>query len=87
MLTILPSGNVARVDTNNLFDCSIDGVAVFLQRTGEVIGLPHPDNDTFFIVSAMVRTAVPGRPDVLSPGDPIRDEAGQIVGCTGFIGN
>jgi hypothetical protein len=41
----------------------------------------------YYIVSAMVRLAVPDRQDLLSPGDLIRDEKGNIVGCKNLVCN
>lgn len=54
---------------------------------GAVTGLPESAEDTVYLVSALVRAAVPHRLDVLSPGELIRNESGQPVGCDGFIAN
>ena len=40
-----------------------------------------------YIVSAMVRSAVPHRRDVFSPADFVRDSVGKIVGCQAMEGN
>lgn len=47
---------------------------------------PIPQEDTFFIVSSMVQDASE-RTDLLSPDtdNPVLDESGKIVGCTGYI--
>jgi hypothetical protein len=42
---------------------------------------------TRYIVSAMVRVAVPLRMDVFSPADFVRDEKGTIIGCRALEGN
>lgn len=42
---------------------------------------------TRYIVSAMVRLAVPERRDVYSPADFVRDAAGKIVGCQAMEAN
>ncbi len=87
MIAIQPSGNVARVEMHEIEDCVIDDVVIMTQRPGAVTGLPPETEDEFYIVSALVRLAVPERDDVLSPGVPLRNDAGQVVGCVGLIGN
>jgi hypothetical protein len=98
-VTFPPSGSVARVETVTtpvyVMERSLamrelalaDGVLVSVQKFGEVTGLPEPEDGTLYIVSAMVRTAVPHRRDVLSPGELIRNDAGQPIGCAGLIAN
>lgn len=85
-LTIAPSGNIARVATRNETVGDADGVPLTRQVIGAVEGLPEP-TDTILIVSAMVRCAVPHRTDVASPGDLVRDAAGNVVGCRNLIIN
>lgn len=51
---------------------------------GPVTGLPVRTPDTLFLVSSMVRLACPGRKDLVSPADLVRDNAGTIVGCRSF---
>lgn len=60
-----------------------------LSRTsyGAVEGLPEPKAGVIYIVSALVRAAVPGRLDVASPGELVRDAAGAVVGCKGLSVN
>jgi len=89
-----PSGNVARVSVFNdpmldLDDKSmfVNGVPLFAQSVGDVVGLPEPQEGTFYVVSTLVRNAVPDRTDVFSPGDLKRDVGGQPVGCIGLVGN
>ena len=47
----------------------------------EVEGLPEPQEDTYYIVSALVAGAAKNRDDLLIPNDTVRDEQGRIVGC------
>jgi len=47
----------------------------------EVEGLPEPQEDTYYIVSALVAGAAKNRDDLLIPNDIVRDEAGRIIGC------
>jgi hypothetical protein len=81
--SIAPSGDVARVSTRNIEVLP----GFFAQETGEVQGLPGAQEGVLFIVSAMVRLAVPERGDVVSPGELVRNEQGQPVGCRGFFVN
>ena len=54
---------------------------------GDVMGLPDPAKGVFFIVSAMVRLAVPHRQDVVSPAGLVRDDEGKVIGCRQFERN
>ena len=63
---------------------STDGFGVTVEVTGNVIDMPEPEWLTLYIVSRVVATQLMDRTDVLVPGDFIRDEAGNIVGCNGF---
>ena len=86
--TVFPSMGIARVsasfstpDTNGI--CS--------QIFGDVTGLPEPQDNVFFIVSALVLSAAKesGRTDCVAPatGHPetIRNEAGHIVSVPCFV--
>ena len=96
-----PSGQVARVAVSRkqsgVIPASaetvgdvVDGqgcIPVYLPRFGQAENLPEPERGKVFIVSALVRGAVPHRHDVFSPGDLRRDEKGQPIGCNGLDGN
>jgi len=89
IMAVDPSGAVARVEVQPIY-CSIDdatGIVYFTQNIGEIINLPEPEDDTMYIVSAQVRLALPGRLDLASPGEEIRNEAGQPIGCIGLYVN
>ena len=89
-VTLPPSGTVARCST-----CStssevveeVNGIPVSRVSYGEVVGLPEATEGTMFVVSALVRSAVPHRKDVASPGDLVRDAGGNVVGCKGLVVN
>jgi hypothetical protein len=90
LLTIPPSGTVARVsqDTKSLAVFNLNGVDVPITHNvyGDIEGLPAPSEDTQYVVSAMVASAVNGkrkgkRNDILVPNESVRDDAGRIVGC------
>ena len=61
-----------------------EGIEVPLTRTtfGEVQGLPDPADDTLYVVSRLVISAVPDRTDLVSPDGAVRDDQGRIIGCT-----
>lgn len=85
VVTIPPSGQVARcaVDRVQVDTITVDGIAIPVNQTrfGEVTGLPDPQPDTIFVVSAVVAQAVPDRPDVFIVDDAVRDEQGRIIGA------
>ena len=78
---IAASGQVARVTMTSLPAGTFDGLPLVECRAGEVTGLPVPEEGTIYLTSALVRLAVPGRRDVVSPADFQRDAKGVILGC------
>ena len=87
VLEIAPSGIVPRVGVSkeDAGDIRFNGLTVPAYRTtmGEVTGLPEPEPGSIFVVSALVANAAK-RMDVMSPGELIRDEKGQPIGCKGL---
>jgi len=59
----------------------MDGTPTSITVFGEPEGLPDFQEGTYYIVSQLVKSAVPGRTDLLVPAEVQRDEAGNIVGC------
>jgi hypothetical protein len=88
--TFEKSGILPRVNQNNLDLPSLDfnGIQIPLKMTtlGEIIDLPLPQPNVFYIVSLLVLEAGKkvGRKDLIAP-DTLRDEKGNIIGCKGFI--
>ena len=85
-VTLPPSGTVARVTTREVVVGEVDGVTVISQEFGEVTGLP--EEGVPCVVSALVRTAVPGRRGVYSPDtgpSAVRNEQGQVVAVTRLV--
>lgn len=84
-VTIPPSGIVARCATSRVLvdTVTVDGITIPVNRTqfGAVTGLPDPQPDTIYIVSAVVAQAVPDRPDVFIVDNAVRDDQGRIIGC------
>lgn len=48
---------------------------------GNIENLPDQKDNTMYIVSGMVKEAMPKRGDLLAPVDLYRNEAGQVIGC------
>ena len=85
--TLPPSGSVARCSSASVPAGEHAGVALSRVSFGAVEGLPDPEPGVVFVVSGLVRSAVPGRSDVASPGDLVRDAAGAVVGCKNLVVN
>jgi hypothetical protein len=81
------SGMIARCAESTTPAGEFAGLPLVHRAYGAVENLPHPAPDTLYIVSALVREAVPWRTDVASPGDMLRDAEGRILGCTNLIVN
>lgn len=81
---IPPSGKVARCSQQSTIVSTHLGVDLIQTTFGEVEDLPEPSEGVLLIVSGMVRTALPNRKDLVSPGDMLRDEKGNVTGCNGF---
>lgn len=84
---IASSGNIARCKATPVNAGDLDGIPLTRTEYGEVEGLPEAQDGVYYIVSALVRTRLPERKDLLSPGRQVRDDAGRIVGCQSLDGN
>lgn len=79
------SEGIARCATTRQQIDAIANIPVNITRFGQVEGLPEPQADTVYIVSALVAQAVKGnRDDVVVPDDTVRDGEGRIMGCRAF---
>ena len=80
---IAPSGILPRVSEVRDTREPIEGIPVIAKTFGSIENLPDPEPDTIYVVSALAAQAAwaTGRADVFCPGDPVRDEAGKIIGC------
>lgn len=83
----LPSSGVARVASNKVMIGSVNGVGLYQEQYGDVEGLPskYEDLNAFYVVSRLVANAVPDREDLLVPGELIRNDEGQVIGCRGLV--
>ena len=60
---------------------TINDIPVTRTEYSEPVGLPEYSFGTFYIVSQLVKSALPERDDLLVPADVVRDNEGNIIGC------
>ena len=80
ILTVEPSGVIARAKQTRTLCGNIAGIPVNQCAYGQVQGLPEPAKETIYVVSAITAQACPGREDVYIVDDSVRDETGRIIG-------
>lgn len=84
VLTIPASGNLIRLDSQVVnTGVTINGVPLTKTVFGEPVGLPEFQEGVFYIVSQLVKSALPDRTDLLVPAEMVRVD-GKIVGCQSF---
>jgi len=83
-VTIPPSGRTARVKSSTTKVGEHAGSPIYTSTFGKVEGLPEPQENTMFIVSALCLNACPERTDLVAPGNLLRNEYGNPIGCVGF---
>jgi hypothetical protein len=76
------SGKLVRLAVKTV-SVEIIGAQVPITRTvfGEPEGLLNEFEGTFYIVSQLVKSALPHRKDLLVPAEVQRDTKGNILGC------
>lgn len=84
VVSVPPSGQVARVAQTREQRGTIDGLAVTYSTFGQVEGLPEPQDGVIYVVSGLVLAAVPDRADVFAPGEAVRDSEGRVIGARGL---
>lgn len=84
VIILAPSGVCPRLTPMRTPCADTDGIETVRTTLGAVTGLPDMVEGTILIVSALVMSACPARIDLRSPGEPLRDAAGTIVGCKGL---
>lgn len=80
VLTVEPSGTVARAKQTRILCGNIAGIPVNQCAYGTVQGLPEPAKETIYVVSAITAQACPEREDVYIVDDSVRNEDGRIIG-------
>jgi len=84
VMSVSASGLEARIITKYHLINIVDRIPLFkLIVTEEPIGLPDEKEDTIFIVSGIFR-AFYDRKDLYQPGEIIRNNNGQPIGCIGL---
>lgn len=81
VLSVEPSGTVARVSSRTVQTGTLNGLPVTQTEFGEVQDLPEQKDGTVYLVSSLVAQRVPERRDVFIPAESVRDSAGRIIGC------
>lgn len=85
-IKIAPNAPAARVQTEQKVVGMINGIPLVKTIFGDVENVPDPQKDVIFIVSSLVASRLPERPDVVAPdtGPTAVRENGQIVAVTRF---
>ena len=92
IMRIPPSGQVARVSVKSEVVGEINGVKVRKVVYGDIVGLPEPRENTFYVVSTIVLLALREKgiyrrdliaPDT-NPDSVIRDPQGRVIGVKYF---
>jgi len=60
----------------------IDGIPISSTTWGKTSDIPKYIEGTYYIVSQLVKNALPKRKDLLVPKGAVRDDKGNIIGCT-----
>ena len=87
VITLEPSGVVARCAATTTAVDTVNGVVLNRTTFGVVTGLPDQQDGVLLVVSMLVRAACPNRSDLSSPGELVRDQVGQPIGCKGLVIN
>lgn len=75
----------ARVILERKLVGAVDGrILIYRWFTEDIVNLPEPKTDTYYIVSKMVAQACPERTDLIFPGTVVRNGSGDVVGCIDF---
>ena len=82
--TIASDGLVRLKSTTVDAGFTVDDCKISKTVFGEPEGLPEYEFGQFYIVSQLVKSALPDREDLLVPAEVVRDENGNIIGCRSF---
>ena len=82
ILRMFPKSNgMIRVKENVKQLEPIDGIPVCSTSWGKTNEVPDYVEGTFYIVSQLVKNALPKRKDFLTPKGAVRDDKGNLLGC------
>ena len=76
-----PTSVVARVSVSYEEVESIGGFRAVKIKYGRVNELPDEKENIYYIVSKLVKLAMPERKDLITPEDVVRDEQGHVLYC------
>ena len=79
--TFLPESQPIRLQSETVRTGTFHGVPITKTVFGDPEGLPEPQTGVLFVVSQIVKSALPDRADLAVPAEVVRDETGQIIGC------
>lgn len=85
ILTVPPSGIVARVSVSRTGKGFIEGVPVSDICNGAVTGVPDSVDDRIYLVSSLVATSLPNRADLYVPYDYMRDSSNNILYAASLV--
>ncbi len=85
--TLPPDGRLPRCSEITSLVGTFEGIDLIVRSYGEVDHIPEPEEGILYIVSMLVRLALPGRKDLASPGDLVRDKQGKIIGGKNLVVN
>lgn len=80
-LKVFQSEGLVRLKAETIPVGEVAGIKLTATKFGEPEGLPECIDGIYYIVSQLVKTALPNRPDLLVPAEVVRDTNGQIIGC------
>ena len=75
------SGSLIRLKSATIRRPGIDGIPFSETIFADPEGLPDFQDDKMYIVSQLVKSALPDRADLLVPAEVVRDKEGNIIGC------
>lgn len=83
-IVLQPESTPARVKVTRHVVKTVNAIDLYSAEYGEVENLPEIKHGVYYIVSLLVKSAVPYRNDLVSPGDLVRDENGNVISCKGL---
>lgn len=60
----------------------IEGISITSTSWSKTIDVPDYKQGIYYIVSQLVKNAMPNRKDFLVPKGAVRDSEGNVIGCT-----
>lgn len=83
VLRVFPKSNgMIRVKETVTDLNDIDGIPICSTKWSKTIDVPDYVEGIYYIVSQLVKNAMPRRKDFLTPKGAVRDDEGNVIGCT-----